>query len=198
MAFAEDYVDVATRIAEFRDKYPDGRLRPADLAVPYRVETIGDQIFIVVVAAAHRDQDDTLPGIGMAYEQYPGRTPYTRGSELQNAETSAWGRAIVAALQADTKKGVASADEVRNRSAERDLPDGEAAVDPSQRNRLVAQIKEKSEQLGWSKQDVVDDFAARCDGKELLHGTDKELEVYLEWLSKQPSKWETAPAGDPA
>ncbi|SDT83845.1 hypothetical protein [Gordonia westfalica] len=34
---------------------------------------------------------------------------------MQNAETAAWGRAIVAALAADTKKGVASSEEVRNR-----------------------------------------------------------------------------------
>jgi hypothetical protein len=119
MTFAPDYVDVATRIAEFRDKYPDGSLQPHDPAIPYRVETIDGQTWIVVVAAAYRDDEDTRPGVGMAWEQYPGKTPYTRGSELQNAETSAWGRAIVAALAADTKRGVASADEVRNRSAER-------------------------------------------------------------------------------
>ncbi len=120
MSFAPDYVDVATRIAEFRDKYPDGSLQPHDPAIPYRVETIDGQAWIVVVAAAYRDDADTRPGVGMAWEQYPGKTPYTRGSELQNAETSAWGRAIVAALAADTKRGVASADEVRNRSAERE------------------------------------------------------------------------------
>ena len=120
MTFAPDYVDVATRIAEFRDKYPDGSLQPHDPAIPYRVETIDGQTWIVVVAAAYRDDEDTRPGVGMAWEQYPGKTPYTRGSELQNAETSAWGRAIVAALAADTKRGVASADEVRNRSAERE------------------------------------------------------------------------------
>jgi hypothetical protein len=120
MTFAPDYVDVATRIAEFRDKYPDGSLQPHDPAIPYRVETIDGQAWIVVVAAAYRDDEDTRPGVGMAWEQYPGKTPYTRGSELQNAETSAWGRAIVAALAADTKRGVASADEVRNRSAERE------------------------------------------------------------------------------
>ena len=113
-----DYIDVAERIVEFREKHPDGCLRPADPAIPYRIETIGDQLHIVVVAAAYRTPDDPNPGIGMAFEVYPGRTPYTRGSELQNAETSAWGRAIVAALAGDTKRGIASAEEVRNRRAE--------------------------------------------------------------------------------
>jgi len=152
MAFAEDYVDVATRIAEFREKYPDGRLRPADPAHPYRIEQLGDQTYIVVVAAAHRDKDDTLPGVGMAYELFPGRTPYTKGSELQNAETSAWGRAIVAALAADTKKGVASADEVRNRQAERQQP---PQPEPPSEETLVAiaQLLEEVD-AAKSKEDV--------------------------------------------
>ncbi len=95
--FATDYIDVATRIVEFREKYPDGSLQPAVIEKPYSIEEIGGQTYIVVVAAAYRNAEDTRPGIGMAYELFPGKTPYTRGSELQNAETSAWGRAIVAA-----------------------------------------------------------------------------------------------------
>lgn len=115
-----DYVDVPARIAEFRSKHPEGSLQPWDPSHPFTVQTIGDRVYIVVVAAAYRSPDDLRPGIGMAYEQWPGKTPYTRDSELQNAETSAWGRAIVAALAADTKKGVASAEEVRNRKADRE------------------------------------------------------------------------------
>ena len=115
-----DYVDVPARITAFRAKHPEGSLQPLDPAQPYKLESIGDRTFIVVVAAAYRTPDDQRPGIGMAYEQFPGRTPYTRDSELQNAETSAWGRAIVAALAADTKRSVASREEVENRQADRE------------------------------------------------------------------------------
>lgn len=112
-----EYVDVATRIAEVREKmYPNGSFQPANLDCPYSIEVVGEQSFVVVVAAFYRTAEDTKPGIGMAWEPVPGRTSFTRGSEIQNAETSAWGRALVAALAADTKKGVASADEVRNRA----------------------------------------------------------------------------------
>lgn len=112
-----DYNDVASRMREFFEKYPDGRLRPA---APWRVETIGDRAFIVFEAAAYRTADDQNPGVGTAWEPFPGRTPYTRDSELMNAETSAWGRAILAVGAADTRKGIASAEEVRNRRADQD------------------------------------------------------------------------------
>jgi hypothetical protein len=114
-----DYVTVAQRIAQFRDKYPGGTLQPLDIKKPYDVLVIGEATMIVVVAAAYRSPEDTSPGVGMAAEPFPGRTPYTRGSELMNAETSAWGRAIVAALAADTSHSIASADEVRNRTEDR-------------------------------------------------------------------------------
>lgn len=111
-----DYIDVAERIREFRDRYPDGVLAPADKTSPYVIETVGDKTFVVVVAAAYRTPDDPCPGVGMAWEPFPGPTNFTRDSELQNAETSAWGRAIVAVGAADAKR-VASANEVANRNA---------------------------------------------------------------------------------
>jgi hypothetical protein len=136
MAFEppKDYIDVATRITEFRARYPEGTLGPLDPAKPYeliKAEGVAKDgkpfvaTFIVVVAAAYRTADDIRPGVGMAWEIFPGRTPYTLGSELMNAETSAWGRAIIAVGAADSRKGIASAEEVRNRAAERE-PDADA------------------------------------------------------------------------
>ena len=127
----DDYVDVAERISEFRDRYPDGTLQPADLAHPWQlIQAEGfdkggelvHQTFLVYVAAAYRTPDDPRPGIGAAWEVFPGRTPYTRGSELMNAETSAWGRAIIAVGAADAKRGVASRQEVAAARAQRNAP----------------------------------------------------------------------------
>lgn len=139
----DDYIEVPERIAEFRTKYPEGSLQPWDKAKPYEVVDLGGVVHIIVVAAAYRSPDDPLPGVGMAQEVVPGKTPYTKGSELMNAETSAWGRAIVAALAADTKRGIASAEEVRNRQAERDVPDSKPAAKPKPEDAEVADLRAK-------------------------------------------------------
>lgn len=116
MGFSLDptYIDVAARIVEFRTKHPDGSLQ--QLALDFR--EVAGSWWVVFTAAAYRSPDDQRPGHGTAWEPVPGTTPYTKGSEVQNCETAAWGRAIVAALAADTKKGIASAEEIRNRQTE--------------------------------------------------------------------------------
>ena len=109
-----DYVDVAERIRIFRDRYPDGSLQPLNHDKPFDIITIDGKTIIVYIAAAYRFPDDPRPGIGIASEPFPGLTPYSKNSEIMVAETSAWGRAIVAALAADSKR-IASLDEVRAR-----------------------------------------------------------------------------------
>lgn len=112
MSFAEDYIPVPVRIQQFYARWPEGSIQPLWLDAPYRVLGEGETKWLVYGAAAYRYPDDPRPGVGLAWEQVPGKTPYTRGSELQNAETSAWGRAL-AALGFVTSKSVASAEEVR-------------------------------------------------------------------------------------
>jgi hypothetical protein len=125
----DDYIEVSQRIADFREKYPEGTLQPANVEKPWELAIVTGndkdgkpvtQSFVVYVAAAYRSPDDRRPGIGVAWEVFPGRTPYTRGSEIQNAETSAWGRAVIAVGASDSKRGIASREEVRNRQAERE------------------------------------------------------------------------------
>jgi hypothetical protein len=111
--FAEDYIPVNERIAAFIATYPAGSLRPLWPDEPYRVLGEGETKWLVYGACAYRTPDDPAPGVGLAWEPVPGRTPYTRGSELMVAETSAWGRAL-AAIGIATNKSIASAEEVRS------------------------------------------------------------------------------------
>lgn len=143
-----DYIDVATRIVEFREKYPDGRLRQKDVQF---VDFAGKS-WVVYTAEAWRSEDDPAPAHGTAWEPVPGPTQFTRDSELQNAETAAWGRAMVAALAVDTRKGIASQEEVRNRQektppAAPSIPP-EAAVKTLQTAGSIQELQQIWEQVG--------------------------------------------------
>jgi len=102
-----DYIEVKDRIVAFHKAYPEGSLQSE-----YEVITLGDKAWIVVKAYAYRTPDDLRPGIGHAWESYPGSTPFTRTSELMVGETSAWGRAL-AALGIAVNKSIASRNEIK-------------------------------------------------------------------------------------
>jgi len=104
-----DYVPVNERIDQFYRAHPEGSLQSEI------VELTASRV--TVKASAYRKPDDERPGIGHSSLEIPGSTPYTRGSEIENCETSAWGRAI-AALGFEVKRGVASREEVRNKQPE--------------------------------------------------------------------------------
>lgn len=117
------YVEVKDRIKLFLAAYPDGRL------VTDRVELWQDDGVprVVVKALAYRTTDDPLPGVGWSWMTLPGSTTYTRGSELENTETSAWGRAI-GSLGIGIDKSIASANEVKSKAgAQPGDPIGERA-----------------------------------------------------------------------
>jgi hypothetical protein len=135
-----DYVGVPERLAELRVKHPEASLQPVVPEKPFDIVTIGDSTFVVYAAACYRTPDDPRPGIGLAWERVPGRTPYTRDSELQNAETSAWGRAIVAVGAADAKRGVASADEIRNRQDDPPSPPTPSRIAPDELHHLAPSV----------------------------------------------------------
>lgn len=101
------YIDVAERIRMAKEIYPDFSLQ-CEWSF---VEMPDGSVAISAKAYAYRTPDDIRPGIGNIIEPYPGRTPYTKGSEIANAESSAWGRALVA-IGIGAQR-IASADEVR-------------------------------------------------------------------------------------
>lgn len=104
-----NYVDVPTRFAMALERWPELRIvenRP-------EIITIGDKVFISVTVQAWRTPDDEIPAQNTAWEIFPGATPFTRGSEMMNASTSALGRVLGFMMSFGPK--MASAEEVRNR-----------------------------------------------------------------------------------
>lgn len=175
----DDYNDVPSRIADFRTKHPEGSLQLVDVQF---LEFAGKS-WVVYRGAAFRTPDDVRPGHGTAWEPVPGKTPYTRDSELQNAETSAWGRAIVAALAADTRKGIASAEDVRNRRETEDASRAERLdkQDPSLLRAMIANLgKDIQMDPAMIAADFTDwtqgDSIATCDSATVLKNYLKHLE----------------------
>ena len=147
--FAADYIPVNERISAFIAKYPDGSLRPLWPDEPYRVLGEGETKWLVYGACAFRTPDDQAPGVGLAWEPVPGRTPYTRGSELMVAETSAWGRAL-AAIGIATNKSIASAEEVR--SAQERAGRSQSAAKPTVGTRTPTEgnaPQNASQEVAW-------------------------------------------------
>lgn len=114
------YKEVSERIQDFRAAHPEGSLQAEIVPSPF-------EGFVCVKAYAYRTPDDPRPGVGLAWEPVPGKTNFTRDSELMNAETSAWGRAIIAVGASDAKHGIASANEVRNRQSDGSRPPSQPA-----------------------------------------------------------------------
>lgn len=111
-----NYEEVPDRIVKFFEKHPEGSLRCERVEykeLPAAHLNGKPCLHIIYHAVAYRTPGDEKPGQGKASEPIPGLTPYTKGSELMNAETSAWGRALVAL--GFVGKKVASANEVRAR-----------------------------------------------------------------------------------
>ena len=110
----DDYVAVNERIAQFHEKYPEGSISSS-------IHTLTDTL-VVVQAFVFRSPTDTLPFMGHSMMKIPGATGFTKGSEVENAETSAWGRALAAA-GFEVKRGIASREEVANKVARPDEDD---------------------------------------------------------------------------
>jgi hypothetical protein len=140
-----NYVDVKERIRQFYERFPDGRL----VTVGVKVSDEPDGTPRVwVEAAAYRTPDDALPGRGWSWMVLPGNTNYTRGSEIENTETSAWGRAI-GALGIGIAGGIASQDEVRAKEGEADRPAPivRPAIEPQSNGSIYGVVQVKPEWL---------------------------------------------------
>lgn len=86
----DNYVDVATRLKMALEKYPNLRVSERG----HEIATFGDQQVLICTVCVWRDDTDEYPVTASASEPLPGRTPYTRNSELMVGMTSALGRAL--------------------------------------------------------------------------------------------------------
>jgi hypothetical protein len=145
----KDYVPVSERVDGFYKVYPEGSIQSEI------VELTDSRV--TVKAYAYRNPNDPRPGIGHSSLGIPGSTSFTKGSEIENAETSAWGRAI-AALGFDVKRGIASYEEVRNKPSQPARPAPPASTARSRLAEVAsthgisaADLERYAQQVGASK-----------------------------------------------
>jgi hypothetical protein len=105
------YIEVKDRIAKFYELYAQGRLVTGEVRLSNEPDGVPR---VMVQGLAYRSPEDTHPGVGWSWMELPGKTTYTKGSELENTETSAWGRAI-GSLGILIDASIASAQEVENK-----------------------------------------------------------------------------------
>jgi len=124
-----DYVEVSERIAAWFEAYPDGRIET-------ELVSMTDKL-VVTKSRCYRSADpaEAPAGIGHSMLGIPGKTPYTKDSELENCETSSVGRALV--MAGIPSKNIASGHEIRNKRV--DEPKAEP-IDPARRQRDDAWI----------------------------------------------------------
>lgn len=118
----EDYVSVNERIEAFYKAHPHGSIQA-------EIHTLTDKL-VVMKAVAYREPGDTLPCIAHSQLGIPGKTSFTKDSEVENAETSAVGRAL-AMMGFEVKRGMASKEEVQNKRAPRETANSVPEQAPS-------------------------------------------------------------------
>lgn len=113
-----DYVEVKDRIRILYELFPQARIE-TDYHLTSEPD---DRPKVIVRALVYRKPEDEKPaGHGTSWLYLPGSTTYTKGSEIENAETSAVGRAI-GMLGILIVGGMASRQEVEAKQGESDRP----------------------------------------------------------------------------
>lgn len=140
------------------------------------------ETYLVTTMAVYRDVNAPTPaGIASAWEPYPGKTSFTRQSELMNGETSAAGRAIWMALEAtaEADRSIASAEEVAAHSG---APEP-VQVSPNQRVRqLTADVLNAQRADPTERRNVIlaAKVAAIEEGLGRIRGASGTFEAFLD------------------
>ena len=174
----DNYVDVPHRIKLFYEKYPEGSLQ---MDPDLQFQTVGDQVIVIGRAYAYRNSSDEKPGVGTAQEYLPGKTNFTRGSEIQNLETSCWGRAI-GALGIGIDKAIATKEEVQL-AIERNKPE---KVTMKRANPGLKQIVELLGTQGITEKDAILAAVRGLINREISSSnelTDNEIELIIKNLA---------------
>lgn len=172
--FAEDYIDVAERLRAWYEAYPNARIETSivshtDSRVTVKALAFRGDTSDPDVSGRPRPYgfEERPAGVGHSAMAIPGSTPYTRGSELENCETSAVGRALV--MAGLPSKKVASSDEIRAK--------GGTTIKPSPAMQERDKSKADDEAILRAAQDAFGDDPALIDWRNAINGSANGVEL---------------------
>lgn len=143
----EGYVPVNDRLIEALKRWPDLRVQET----AFDIQKIEEQVFLICEITVWRTADDPKPSIATAAEPFPGKTPYTRGSERMVGFTSALGRAL-GYMGIGIDKAMASANEVQARQDKPDRPQS-GTVEPTEAQiRMLRSLNYKGDRPRTKKE----------------------------------------------
>ena len=164
--FAEDYIDVAERLRAWYEAYPNARIETSivshtDSRVTVKALAFRGDTSDPDVSGRPRPYgfEERPAGVGHSSMAIPGSTPYTRGSELENCETSAVGRALV--MAGLPSKKVASSDEIRSK--------GGTTIKPSPAMQERDKSKADDEAILRAAQDSFGDNPALIEWRDAIN-----------------------------
>lgn len=161
------YVMVAERHSKFVEDHPDGRIETRLVSSNYDAGL--GKGFVVVEAKVWKNKGSMtdgygLPpdGTGLSSMPIPGLTSFTRGSEVENCETSAVGRAL-AMIGYHAKETMASKDEIDMKKPDSTVvEDFKAAVEAGSPDLRDATPAQKAKVMSWGKKLLGDEKAVRA------------------------------------
>lgn len=177
-----NYIEVKDRVAEFFKRYPDGSIQT-------EIFSLTDKM-VVVKAYAYRNAEDQKPGVDYSSLEIPGKTGFTRGSELENAATSAVGRALSLGLGIAAHRGIASKEEVEVKQAQREsapASTGKPATDAMKR-MVFAEAKKQ----GLGDEQIKALFALVVGSPSSDGLTYQHVDVILEELKTKGTRFQLA------
>lgn len=158
----DNYVTVAERVASFYQSYPAGRI------TTNIVEHDTQSGFILMRAEIYRSGDDAQPAAtGHAFE-VRGESYVNKTSYIENAETSAVGRAL-ALLGFEVRRGIASREEMekvsRMETAEKPGATERGAARPAPKRAEAAGAKTETDAKAGARAEPGAGAEARAEGR---------------------------------
>lgn len=144
------YVMVADRHLKFVEDHPNGLIE---------TELVTFTGSFVVIAArvwkdrANADADKRPDGTGLASMPIPGPTSFTKNSEVENAETSALGRAL-AMIGYHAKESMASKEEIDSKSGGEKTRVSKKSGEELASNKQLGAIRGIASNLGMSDEEL--------------------------------------------